>query len=580
MKFLTQQWPDEHAGYLYFFQRLEEMLFHYSSDIVRAPIHNTRTLINEYLYNEAEMKQSRVKGYQLDQILSELRESVKNDKILSKNLGRDFVELVVKDLHSQRGDLVKYLRNKVPGKTYFEWTREYLIEHCATASHKDAIEYGLRAWIVEILSRGHSPEYVYKYLQAEMGATCIDAVQKFNAFIDHFLLEPQAFRVYFTFSNTLSECKRIFERRLKVIFDDDGAFGRVKLPNKYFMGYIDVNSLDRYTAVNEAFSMIKTYLKYYRVISNRKKELVRKFCMIQEMGRQEFYTLPVQSLGYRSIELEPHTDITAMVDGTILACQEKPKKTKIQLNKTIDLHNQAIRQHDLNDGFVNLWSILEIVCEDTLGDSKIEKVINGIAPILQKDYFSVLHENIGEDLRDNLSKQDFKSLIEQMLDNDPDIDPIAQFIYLPQFEQLREEYFKKLCGFPIIMTKIHRLYKLKGNISDLKALSVSYAQRVKWHIYRLYRTRNAIVHAGDTHQRIQMLGEHLHIYVDRIMYEILIKLATEKSLQTITDVLIDTKLSSQKSLEILSQKKPVSEEIIMAMHESFFYQSKDKDMAN
>lgn len=574
MKYLTQHWPRKYGGILYFFQRLEEMLFHYSSDIVRTPIHNTRTLILEYLYNEDEMKKGRVKGYQVDQILNELRESLKNDKILSENLGREFIEYVAKELTSQRGDIVRYLNNKISKNTYFLWTQKYLLKHCEIESHKDEIEFGTRSWIVEVISRGHSPEYVYKYLQTEMAKVSIDASEKLKTFIEHFSLESKSFRIYFAFAPILSDCKALLEQRLKISFEDDGSFKRFKISKKDFIGCMDIESYDRYTAIDNAFINISAFLKYYRVLSNRRKELVRKFCIVQEIENQNFYKLPIKSLGYRSIEVEPKQNIAIMVDQIIRACQGKSKEIVQQLNKCIELHNQAIRQHDLNDGFVNLWSILEIICEDTLGESKIEKVINGIVPILQKDYFSALHENIARDLRDNLSKDDYIALIDYIGTKNPNIDPIVQFIYLPEFEKLREDYFKnKLQSFPIIMTKIYRLWKLKDNASMVKGLSLKYTQRIKWHIYRLYRARNAIVHSGDTHQRIQMLGEHLHIYIDRILYEILIKLTTERTLRTISDVLIDTKLSLQKTLLTISTDNPITEDILVAMHESYFHNS-------
>ena len=77
---------------------------------------------------------------------------------------------------------------------------------------------------------------------------------------------------------------------------------------------------------------------------------------------------------------------------------------------------------------------------------------------------------------------------------------------------------------------------------SLKNDAEKYRKRVSWHIYRLYRVRNAIVHAGESHKRIQVLGEHLHIYVDAIIMELMIKLATDPHLNSIEDVLIDTEL--------------------------------------
>ena len=45
MKYITQDWTSTKDGYLFFVQRLQEMLFHYSDDIVKAPVHNTQILL-------------------------------------------------------------------------------------------------------------------------------------------------------------------------------------------------------------------------------------------------------------------------------------------------------------------------------------------------------------------------------------------------------------------------------------------------------------------------------------------------------------------------------------------------------
>ena len=50
MKYITQDWTSTKDGYLFFVQRLQEMLFHYSDDIVKAPVHNTQTLLEAVSY--------------------------------------------------------------------------------------------------------------------------------------------------------------------------------------------------------------------------------------------------------------------------------------------------------------------------------------------------------------------------------------------------------------------------------------------------------------------------------------------------------------------------------------------------
>ena len=84
-------------------------------------------------------------------------------------------------------------------------------------------------------------------------------------------------------------------------------------------------------------------------------------------------------------------------------------------------------------------------------------------------------------------------------------------------------------------------------------ISDTYAQRIEWHLYRLYRVRNAIVHAGDTDRNIRVLGEHLHIYCDSVIIELITKLASNDNLSTVKDVLIDTKLLLGKKKEYLKE---------------------------
>ena len=58
---------------------------------------------------------------------------------------------------------------------------------------------------------------------------------------------------------------------------------------------------------------------------------------------------------------------------------------------------------------------------------------------------------------------------------------------------------------------------------------------------RMYRTRNAIIHSGENTENLKALGEHLHSYIDEILYEIIIQLATKHNYCTIDNVLINAR---------------------------------------
>lgn len=286
---------------------------------------------------------------------------------------------------------------------------------------------------------------------------------------------------------------------------------------------------------------------------------------------EEGIILPVKAFGYKSIKPEPRENFKTEIDTIVLGCQEKGKETYSQLNKIVDLHNAALNQQDLNDAFLNLWSALEVASVTDSSKSKIESVTDNIVSILQNDYFECIFSNILDDLKNNLGNRKVSLLLKDITEFDKEICKIAGFIFLEKYEKYREDYFaNELKYYPNIRYKIYNLYEQRENREKLWHLSEKYCQRIEWHLYRLYRLRNAIVHAGESHKRIQMLGEHLHIYVDRVILELMVKLAKDKCLGTIQDVFTDTYLLLNKKKKNLKEPGNVDEQSIMLLLENFF----------
>lgn len=81
MNYIHHQWEEDCDGILFFIQRLQEMLFHYADDVVKAPIHNTSSLIKEYRKTRDDTS---IKEYHLDIIKAELLSSFRDDLVAKK----------------------------------------------------------------------------------------------------------------------------------------------------------------------------------------------------------------------------------------------------------------------------------------------------------------------------------------------------------------------------------------------------------------------------------------------------------------------------------------------------------------
>ncbi len=95
MKYIIKDWDKKYDGILYFVQRLEEMLFHYSDDIVKAPVHNTVTLINEYIELDQD---DTIQDFHGELVVSELVESIQTKITVQKSAHRseEFTRRMIK----------------------------------------------------------------------------------------------------------------------------------------------------------------------------------------------------------------------------------------------------------------------------------------------------------------------------------------------------------------------------------------------------------------------------------------------------------------------------------------------------
>ena len=547
MRYITQIWSSENDSILYFIQRLEEMLFHYSDDIVKAPVHNTATLIIEYIILS---KDNNIQNFHLDIVADELRESLQNDLIIKERIGVKKVQKLLDSLKCQQKDTVNYLSGLISFPTYYGWCIEYLLNNISIANAKTNIRQGLRSWISSVIWAGYTPEYVYRYLRLSFDKKVDEPLQAITSFVQHFNMEQKEFRVYFLFMSMAEPYRELLMKRLNVVFKDDGHFDSIyKKDNKSFVGYIDVKAIDPYCATQKAHQNLDIFVSFYRVISNRKKDLIAKNATVRDIVTNEEIKLPVAPRGYNVIEVEPQLNLVQQIDTAVIGCQSKHQKTYISLNKIITLHNMALRQVDLADGFVNLWSVLEVVSKGVEKKSKIDAVVYSILPILHNDYFIKYFMTILEDLKTALPKIVFANLMNKVTQGESEIFKLMCLIFLPEYKKILDECFTELSQYPNIRQKIYKMWLLRKRRNEVFNLSERYAKRLKWHLYRLYRVRNGIVHAGETDKNIQVLGEHLHIYCDGVILEIITKLSSDVSLMTLNDVLLDTRLLNETKKE-------------------------------
>lgn len=259
---------------------------------------------------------------------------------------------------------------------------------------------------------------------------------------------------------------------------------------------------------------------------------------------------------YKSIEDDNPPKIGEMSEAVVTNLIRGARCSMPQLKKIVKLHNRAISSNGLENGFLNMWSIMEMICVSNPDGSKIEQVKSVAVPILKRDYLPVLFNDITDNLKRILEPNAYRSLIESITDGAKDYEKIACLILLPKYSEKLDIFVDCLVNYPVLRTRMLNLHDDCQTRNELNNLTDRYAQRISWHLYRIYRARNSIVHSGKKPSDLKDLGEHLHAYVDSLVNEVIIKLSTD-SLCHISNVLVDSELKQEVYDEYFKESMPI-----------------------
>ena len=244
------------------------------------------------------------------------------------------------------------------------------------------------------------------------------------------------------------------------------------------------------------------------------------------------------------------------------------------LEKCIHLHNTALAVPDLKSGFLNLWTSMEVLFQSKEDGNKFEHVMKNIVPILRKNYISNIIEDIKINLQKNLSDEEYTKIL-NLIDGDISEDKKLFYLFLlSKHRQKLKIIYEILADYPVLRSRISQLSEL-NTAKELKKYIEKYVQRITWHLYRIYRTRNLIIHSGEVPYNIKNLGEHLHSYVDTTMLEFVMKLSGDTPFDSISNVVVDIRFVNKELDSILDDGHELKEENIDVLMHPYIYFSQD-----
>lgn len=109
---------------------------------------------------------------------------------------------------------------------------------------------------------------------------------------------------------------------------------------------------------------------------------------------------------------------------------------------------------------------------------------------------------------------------------------------------------------PLLRYRVCTLSDSLQNSKEIKSLIKAHTQRVTWHLHRIYRARNYIIHDANSNNRLnEGLVINLHSYVDTLFSEVITHISISPYNDSIYDAITNHKLSVLIMDEKLENRK-------------------------
>jgi len=541
----TGQWQDDfkHDGLLFFAQKTEEMIFYYTSHIYKVPVYNSYFLMKEYLRTSKLVKEKVINEVHLKYILDEFIETFEDDIVFKNNISEDSFKYIIQTLNSStlqdQERIINYLYNHF--FNYYNMCVAYMKMIVREEKEKKKIERAIKCFLPTLLNGGYSQEFIYRYNNNFWANKEISNVDVIDKYFERFDFRKRTYKVYIAISKKAKQFEDILVSRLGANIEQDEYSKKLRYDKDEFVQFnFEVEELDENKAAQRVFENVNLFIRFYKFLGNRREEWFFNKCLVKDEDNNTI-VVDIKPRGYSYSEDYDDKTIGFSSETLITALINNKEDSFGIINKVLQIHNKAIENPDMKNGFLNLWSIMEIIGINKRDDSRMSEIENSIVPILANDYAKNIFEELHDYLKANIPEKQYRKIINKVELEEDEYIKIACIVTLDEYSEIRQELNTELLRYPIIRSRIAQLNDLfnkkVGYYNELEY----YERRVRWHLRRMYRTRNAIIHSGDNPENLKALGEHLHSYIDEILYEITVQLALNEEHSSIDNVLINSK---------------------------------------
>ncbi len=562
---------------LFFAQRVDELLFHHTTDTYRFPSLSLRGLAQEYCRIYMDAAKGIINSKNLPQIIDEFNDRLQADPLAKSILSEEYVIRFQKNYGAwdakTQFENINYIGRKLSNRTYYDAVVKEITELIAENTKKKEIDKLARIWVREAIDCGYDENYLYKTLHKVFFHNEVSSLASLSSFFSAFDFKRKSFDVYIGFAQDLSPIKVLFDKivladgALTVMSPNEVPVGIKTKYQKTILKFESVKALDLFSAYEKAFYIASHVIDSYAFFRHD-GSTIKTYGQVVCADRSIVRIRQKQLLKHR-VPAQSRNDSEKNAD-MLLSALFSNTSNRTDLRRIVRIHNTALKSESINDSLLSLWSLAEslVDIDNTVtkenADAKEKEdtqryksgnVIDILIPFQKSTYVSKLVQTLISDIK-HWDATFFDEFIMSIEYGDTELEKAFAFLAFDSTQPLRDELFSRTEHFPLLRNRVATLNEQLHNSKHIKACIAEHERRIKWHIQRIYRARNYIIHDGASNDKMNYdLLINLHSYIDTVVSKMVELINSSPYNDTVSNVISEHKIEVSIFDEMLENQK-------------------------
>jgi len=208
---------------------------------------------------------------------------------------------------------------------------------------------------------------------------------------------------------------------------------------------------------------------------------------------------------------EDVSDLVEVLHGVHLTTESTHR-----LNNAIHYHRAALVSNAPENQLVDLWAGLEgLLPQPKRERSRVEFYAESILPALTLTYPEKMLRSAYDDAIKCIPQ--ISELLNGFQLGGSHFSVFSSVILCSDLEREKLDLIEVVKKNPLLLNRLWRTSKKLSTKMAIRDTLREHRSKVKWHIERIYATRNSIMHSASALPYLHSLVENLHIYVDTLI---------------------------------------------------------------